>query len=192
MSLDWKTAGEIASCLAATTVVLGVPVALVQYFRKARQERQQREYSAYNAADDAYVDFLRLCFENPKLDIFDIEDSSPQELSSDEKKQELIAFTMLISVFERAFFVYQSAPGRVVKLQWSGWSAYIRDYCQRQNFRDAWTESGTQFDDEFQRYMTQTIASVSTAESTDTTGGQQSPSTYPEGRADAPSGSAEA
>lgn len=151
--IDWKLIVEIASFMSSIAVVLGVPIGLYQYYRVTNKEHREHEFSAYDESDSAYLDYLKLCFENPKLDIFDIPDKKPSSLSDEEKKQELIAFTILIAVFERAHFVYQTAPSTVVERQWKGWDEYVRDYCKRDKFKIAWMTCGDQFDDSFQNYM---------------------------------------
>jgi len=160
MSIDWELAIQIGSFLTSVVVVLGMPIGLFQYIRNARRDRRNREYSAYDATDQYYMDFLRMCFENPQLDIFDIADGVSKDLTSEEKKRELIAFTMLIAVFERAYFIFENAPSGIVGRQWRGWQEYIADYCNRANFQDAWRLSGDQFDHKFQRYMQDTMKRV--------------------------------
>lgn len=69
------------------------------------------------------------------------------------KKQELIAFTILISVFERAYLMYHDQSTVIKERQWLGWEEYIESYCKRDNFRNSWHISGEEFDSEFQAYM---------------------------------------
>jgi hypothetical protein len=144
---------DIAEVLSHATVVLGFPVAIYQYRRSKLKEQSDREYGTYNALDEKYLDFQKMCFEHPELDIFDIPDAEPRAVTDEEQKQELIAFTMLISVFERAYLMYHDESNRVKTAQWTGWHEYICSYCERDNFRNAWDVSGETFDRNFERYV---------------------------------------
>lgn len=146
----WKDLFEL---LSNATVVLGIPAAIYQYRRGKLREQADREYGTYNALDEKYLDFQNMCFEHPQLDIFDIPDANPQPLTEEQRKQELIAFTMLISVFERAYLMYHDQSNRVKAAQWTGWDEYIRCYCERDNFRNAWEISGETFDRNFEHYV---------------------------------------
>jgi hypothetical protein len=152
----WKDLFELLSYV---VVILGLPAAIYQYRRSKRREEADREYGTYNALDEKYLQFQMLCFEYPHLDLFDVPDATPRELSAVEAKQELIAFTFLISVFERAYLMYHDQSNRVKAAQWTGWDEYIRCYCERQNFRSAWEVSGETFDRNFENYMEEIIRS---------------------------------
>ena len=152
---EWKDIFELLSYM---TVVFGGPVAIFQYRRAKHKEQQDREYGTYNALDEKYLQFQTMCFEHPELDIFDVPDRSPKPLSEEQAKQELIAFTQLISIFERAFLMYHDQSTKIKRAQWTGWDEYIRHYCQRQNFIYAWEMNGTTFDLDFENYMETIIA----------------------------------
>jgi hypothetical protein len=122
-------------------------------WRSVRREQLDREYGTYNALDDKYHDFLNLCLQRPRLDIFDIQDAKPLPLSDEEKKEELIIFTILISIFERAYLMYFRQSSKLRRRQWSGWEDYIRDYAKRKNFQEAFRISGITFDTDFQVFM---------------------------------------
>jgi hypothetical protein len=144
---------DVLELLSFVAVIVGFPVALFQYRKKTLKEQADREYGTYNALDEKYLEFLAMCRDNPRLDIFDIPDDTAVELSDVERKQELVAFTMLVSIFERAFLMYYDHYDLVRQRQWSGWHAYIRDYCRRENFRQAWLDIGEQFDTDFHLFM---------------------------------------
>jgi hypothetical protein len=154
-------AKDIAEILSYITIVVGLPLAILQFRRTARKEQADREYGTYNALDEKYLDFLRLCFDHPRLDIFDIAGGSP-ELSADERKQELVAFTMLFSILERAFLMYSDQTSVIKARQWSGWHDYVTEYCRRSNFRSAWRVAGDMFDTEFYNYIEGLIANTAT------------------------------
>jgi len=144
---------DILEALSFLAILLGIPVGIYQYLRAKRKEQIDREYGTYNALDEKYLEFQKLCFEHPQLDVFDISDSAPSVLNEQQTKQELIAFTVLFSIFERAYLMYHDQSTTVKERQWLGWEEYIESYCVRENFRNAWHTSGKTFDSEFQAYM---------------------------------------
>src|SRR5688500_710029 len=98
--MDWLLAHDAElDALARLIVLIGVPTGLLQFYLKTRKERHDREYGTYNALDEKYLEFQRLCLDKPRLDVFDIPDPTPVDLTSEEKKQELVAFTLLFSIF---------------------------------------------------------------------------------------------
>lgn len=134
-------------------VILGFPLAYIQYLRTKRKEKRDREYGTYNALDEKYLEFQKLCLEHPYLNIFDIPDKEPKKLDDKQRKEELILLTMLISIFERAYLLYSDQNSAIKKKQWVGWDLYIKSYCERKNFLHAWEISGTTFDTDFETYM---------------------------------------
>jgi len=150
MGKDWLLYLDI---LNKVIVILGAPLAYIQYLRTKRKEKRDREYGTYNALDEKYLEFQKLCLEHPYLNIFDIPDVDPQQLNSKQQKEELILLTMLFSIFERAYLLYSDQNSTIKKKQWVGWDLYIKSYCTRRNFREAWGVSGTTFDTDFEKYM---------------------------------------
>jgi hypothetical protein len=159
--MNLEEISKIGSIISSIIVLIGVPVGLFQYIKTKARLKRENEYKAFDETDLAYNLYLKLCFDNPRLDIFDFEDQNPSTLSAEEKKQELIALTILIGLFERAFFVYQSAPTTIVERQWIGWDDYIRKYCIRTNFLHAWQINSNQYDMKFQKYINTIITNYS-------------------------------
>ena len=168
---------RILQMLSYASVLLGIPLALLQYFLVKRREKRDREYGTYNALDERYLEFQKLCLQHPYLDTFDVPDAKPETLSDQQKKEELIVFTMLFSIFERSFLMYYDQSTEIKRKQWSGWDEYIRSYCARPNFRAAWLKSGTTFDTDYQAYMSTMLGRIVPAEeaTADTTSRQTAP-----------------
>ena len=139
----------IIDLLTPVTILLSV----WKYSRIAKKERQEREDKTYSSLDETYKDFLLLCFNNPQLDIYDVPDDNFAELTNEQKKQEMIALTMLISLFEKAYLMYRGQRTSFRNKQWTGWEEYMVDYCHRGNFKRAWEKNGDTYDSEFVRYM---------------------------------------
>ena len=141
-------------------VILGFPIVFIQYRRTKKKEKQDREYGTYNALDEKYLEFQKLCLEHPYLNIFDIPDEIQPVLDEKQKKEELILLTMLFSIFERAYLLYSDQYSAIKKKQWTGWDSYIKSYCERDNFLRAWQISGTTFDTDFETYMEDNIKKI--------------------------------
>ncbi|MEX5281947.1 hypothetical protein [Nitrospira tepida] len=114
----WK---DILEELSFLIVLVGVPIGLIQYFRAVKKEQIDREYGTYNALDEKFLEFQNMCLAHPDLDIFDVPDKTPGTLTAEQQKKELIAFTILFSIFERAYLMYhdqstaiQQRPSRPV------------------------------------------------------------------------------
>ncbi|MCW7753408.1 hypothetical protein OOT00_05335 [Desulfobotulus sp. H1] len=140
--------------IAHTVTILGLPLALLIFYREKRRERQDREYGTYDALDNKYTHFLELCLERPELDVFDLPfDSNEMNATARKKRQEEIMFLILISIIERAYLMYKDQNTAIKKRQWEGWVAYMKHYSKRQNFRQRWPEFGPNFDHQFVAFM---------------------------------------
>jgi hypothetical protein len=100
---------------------------------------------------------------HPDLDIFDLPDKIPGSLTAEQEKKELIAFTILFAIFERAYLMYHDQSTAIKQKQWTGWDEYIQEFCRRENFRRAWRESGATYDKDFEQYIQQFIQSDETS-----------------------------
>jgi len=138
-------------------VILGLPIAVFQYINTKLKEQRLRDYATYDALDEKYIEYQHLCLQHPDLDIFDVPDAKPIPLNDQQRKEELISLTLLMSIFERAYLMYHGASDNIRKRQWSGWKDYIHGYCLRPNFRSAWLVSGKTFDTKYQRYVNEVI-----------------------------------
>jgi len=146
----WK---DILEALSFLVVLFGVAIGLVQYLRAVKKEQLDREYGTYNALDEKFLEFQNLCLAHPDLDIFDVPDKTPGTLTAEQQKKELIAFTILFSIFERAYLMYHDQSTAIKQKQCTGWDEYIQDFCKRENFKRAWHESGATYDKDFEQYI---------------------------------------
>lgn len=146
----WKDVLEACSFL---VVLLGVPIGVLQYVQAVKREQIDREYGTYNALDEKFIEFQNLCLTHPDLDIFDVPDKTPGTLTAEQKKKELIAFTILLSIFERAYLMYHDQATILKQKQWTGWDEYIQDFCNRENFKRAYRESVATYDKDFEQYI---------------------------------------
>lgn len=83
---DFLKLKDILEALSFLAILLGIPVGIYQYLRAKRKEQLDREYGTYNALDEKYLEFQKICFDHPELDVFDIADSIPSVLNAQQKK----------------------------------------------------------------------------------------------------------
>jgi hypothetical protein len=158
------TLSEWLDILTKLMTILGFPIALFVFINDRRIERKEREYGTYHALDEKYQEFLRLCVEYPRFNLYDVPLENPPDLSEQEKKQQAAVFDILVSLLERAFLMYRDQSNKVKKAQWVGWTSYMRDYSQHQVFKEIWMERGIDFDVDFTSFMNGLINSPSDTE----------------------------
>jgi hypothetical protein len=138
--------------------LVGIPVAIIIFWIKKTEEKRDREYGTYDALDDKYIEYLKLCLQNADLDVADTPRATAAALTPDQTHREQVMFSILIAVLERAFLMYRDKSMRIRRLQWSGWHAYIRNWCRRPNFVSALPQLRDQFDQDFVAYLDAQVA----------------------------------
>ena len=153
----------LAQYLEITTfiiTILGVPFAIFMYLAEQKMQRAEREYGTYDALDDKYIELQQLCLQYPKLDIFDTPFKNPNELTEEDQKQEEAILLIRISIFERAFLMYQREAAKAKNDQWDGWKLEILEWLERQNFWDIWEEHKQYYDKSFVGYFEMRLTSA--------------------------------
>jgi hypothetical protein len=151
MNLDFVNleTWELASYV---VTVFGLPLAVGIFIYEQRQERLNEEDEVYQLLSDNYQDFLRIVLENPDLKLFTSERTV--HLTPDQQERMRIIFSMLISLFERAYLLlYQPPLGRIQQRRWASWQDYIAEWCQRGDFRAALPQLLRGEDPEFIAYI---------------------------------------
>lgn len=152
---------EIIKFLADLATVLGIPVAIVIFINEKRQERREREYGTYDALDEKYAEYLRLCMANPELDLFQKPLAhGATSLTPEQGVRQMAMFEILVSLLERAFLMYRDQSSEIRRSQWLGWNEYMLDYARHPTFRRLWGEAGEQFDQEFTAHMSSLLLIV--------------------------------
>src|SRR5581483_4136258 len=126
---------------------------VVRYYVDTRRQQTARDYEAFDALDEKFLMFQRMCMAYPELDVFDVPDANPTPLTPQQKKQEIVLFTMLFAIFERAYLMYHAQTKKIMQRQWEGWKQYMEQFVGRGNFREAWKVSGQTYDSEFTDFM---------------------------------------
>jgi hypothetical protein len=133
--------------------LIGIPVGIGVYMINKRKERIAREYGTYDALDQKYIDYLTLCLANPDLDVADVPMASGVTLTAEQSHKQMIMFSILLAIMERAYIMYKDKSGSVRQAQWSGWDAYIKDWLKRENFAAAVPILSAEFDAGFVEYL---------------------------------------
>ncbi|MBI5178308.1 MAG: hypothetical protein HZA04_03510 [Nitrospinae bacterium] len=148
--------------VASGGVILALFTYLINRQRENKQRQKeliQRQNEIYRAIDDKYFSYLQHCMANPELDVYDIPNLKiPYDPGKEaDKKKELIAYTMLISLMEIAFIEYLAAPKSIKDNQEWAWHEYIKRFAGRENFKWAWNtwneNESFLFDKRFVAYM---------------------------------------
>lgn len=140
--------------------ILGVPFALYMYIDEQKTQRAEREYGTYDALDDKYIELQQLCLQYSKLDIFDTPFENPNKLSEEEQKQEEAILLIRVSIFERAFLMYQREANQAKKDQWDGWKIEIIEWLERKNFNEIWSIHKQYYDKQFVQYFDLQLSKV--------------------------------
>ena len=144
--------------LGVIIVVLGFVIALKTYQSERKKDRLEREYGTFNDLDDKYVEFMYKCTEFPQLDFFSREVSENRVVNEHEENIERAMFSVLISIFERAYLMFDRHDNLKIKQQqYDGWLDCMSMYCVRKNFLFEWQAIGEQFDKDFQVVMNKVI-----------------------------------
>lgn len=125
---------EFWELLSYIVTVIGLPMAICVFLYEQRRERENEEEEVYQLLSDNYQDFLKVALDNTDLCLFTAEPST--QLSSEQRERMLIIFTMLISLFERAYLLLYSENMLPMQARrWSSWEDYMHEWCAREDFK---------------------------------------------------------
>jgi hypothetical protein len=145
---------ETWELLSYMVTVIGLPLAIFVFLFEQRKERENEEESVYQLLSDNYQDFLKVALDNPDLKLFSHEMMTP--LNDEQQERLLIIFTMLVSLFERAYLLlYEDAMSSKQARRWNSWEDYIFEWCRKPHFRDRLPMLLRGEDPRFVRYVEQ-------------------------------------
>jgi hypothetical protein len=140
---------ELASYV---VTVVGLPFAIAIFIFEQRKERDNEDEEAYQVLSDAYRDFLKLVLANPDLRLRST--TAAQDLSDEQRERQLVIFEMLISLFERAYLLaYDEDMSPRQARRWQSWDDYMREWCQREDFRELLPRLVQGEDPDYVRYI---------------------------------------
>ncbi|HMP81937.1 MAG TPA: hypothetical protein PKA41_04435 [Verrucomicrobiota bacterium] len=127
---------EWAEALSYVVTVIGLPLAILVFMYEQRRNRRNEDEEIYQRLSDEYTEFLKLVLAYPDLQLLR-KRSNPAPLSDEQKERKVAIFNILISLFERAYLlVYEEDMDRQTRRMWQSWEDYMREWCQRQDFRE--------------------------------------------------------
>jgi hypothetical protein len=143
---------ETWELLSYLVTVIGLPFAIAVYFLDQRKERENEEEAIWQQLSDAYIDFLEVVLANSDLKLRSHEPTP--NLSDEQRERMWVVFDMLISLFERAYLLaYEPDMSAKQDRRWHSWEDYMREWCQREDFRDRLPELLRGEDPDFAHYI---------------------------------------
>ena len=127
---------EIWELLSYVVTVVGLPLAIAVFIFEQHKERDNEEEEVYQLHSDNYQEFLKIALENPDLRLFAQEETPA--LTPEQRERMFIIFSMLISLFERAYLLLYEEKMTAKQLRrWRSWEDYMGEWCCRVDFRSS-------------------------------------------------------
>lgn len=143
---------ETWELLSYVVTVVGLPLAIIVFVFEQRRERENEEEEVYQLLSDNYQDFLKVALDYPDLKLFSAEQTP--DLTDEQKERMMIIFSMLVSLFERAYLLLYDAKLKPKELRrWRSWEDYMREWCRRKDFGDFLPTLLVGEDDDFVAYI---------------------------------------
>lgn len=143
---------ETWELLSYVVTVIGLPMAIAVFVYEQRKERDNEDEEVYQLLSDNYQEFLKIALANPDLRLFSANETP--ELSTEQHERMFIIFSMLISLFERAYLLMYEEDMKEKQLRrWRSWEDYMGEWCDRADFRAALPTLLRGEDPEFAAYI---------------------------------------
>jgi len=139
--------------LSYIVTVIALPVAVSFFILEQRKERANEEEAIWQQLSDAYIDFLKVVIDNADLQLRT--KTAVSNLNAEQLERRRVIFDMLISLFERAYLLaYEEDMNEKQRRLWHSWEDYMREWCQREDFRRILPELVCGEDPDFAAYIT--------------------------------------
>src|SRR5438067_3099362 len=155
-----ETVKSLAQILYYLALSIAGPLALIAYLKARKSDREEREYKTYDELDNRFFEYQKLALEYYDLDILDVPNNDPSLSFDKKRKQEMVAYSILFSLFERAYLMFHHQTEAFQLRQWSGWKHFLNDFIRRESVRTAWQLSQGTYDTGFQQFMDEKIAAI--------------------------------
>src|SRR5580698_9674010 len=155
---DMDTLKDFAQIIYYLTLSVAGPIALIEFLRARKSYRRANEYKVYDELNNRFFEYQKIALEYYDLDILDVPNNDPSLAFDKKRKQEMVAHSILFSLFQRAFLMFRNQAEIFKDKQWSGWSLFLNVFIRRESVRAAWALSKTTYDTEFQAFMDAKIA----------------------------------
>jgi hypothetical protein len=158
--MDMQTVKDVAQIVYYVALSIAGPIALIEYLKARKADRLANEYKIYDELDNRFFEYQKLALEYYDLDILDVPNNDPSLSFDKKRKQEMVAYTILFSLFERAYLMFHHQAEAFQLRQWSGWKHFLNDFIRRESVRTAWQLSKGTYDTGFQQFMDEKIAEI--------------------------------
>lgn len=143
---------QLLEMLSYVVTIFGLPLAIFFFVFEQRKERINEEEEIYQMLADGYTNFLTLSLDHADLRL-QSEDATG-DLDGDQRDRLLAMFSILISLFERAYLVaYEPNMPERKQRRWASWDDFMREWCRREDFRTALPKLLPGEDPEFAVYI---------------------------------------
>lgn len=143
---------ETWELLSYIVTVFGLPLAIFSFLLEQRKERENEEEEVYQLLTADYTDFLKLVIANPDLKLRSQREIA--DLTEEQRERMLVLFEILVSLFERAYLLsYDEDMTRKQQRRWLSWEDFMREWCQREDFRKLLPRLLHGEDPDFSRYI---------------------------------------
>lgn len=154
------TSLEFWELLSYVVTVVGLPFAILVFLWEQRRERRTEEEELHLRLVTAYTDFLKLVLDHADLRLLS---HGKEEIHLDDEQMErrYALFGILVGIFEQAYImVYEEGMNRQHQRLWQNWADYMREWCNRADFRAALPELLRGEDAEFADYLRRIAAAA--------------------------------
>ena len=147
-----KISSPIWEFLSYLVTIVGLPMAIFVFVYEKMRERNIAEQEMYQRLSDNYQEFLNTVLANPDLKLFS--HAPTPDLSEEQRERMLIIFNMVVSLFERAYLIlYDDTLSEARQRRWRSWEDYMREWCQREDFRKSLPQLLAGEDPDFVAYI---------------------------------------
>ncbi len=158
----WSLLRGVLEMASFVAVIFGVGFGFAEYRDNKEAERREVAQRAYDAIDERFNDYQKLCLDNPELDCFSTPLPSPPQLNADQKVKQKLLYSILLGICERSFLSYHNRDytdfhKEAFPNKWPAWDAVINNYASRPAFRALWLETASQYDLRFRQYLNKKI-----------------------------------
>lgn len=127
---------EILELASFIVTIVALPFGITVFIMEQRRERANEEEEIYLQLSDDYTRFMELVLQNADLRLRSTDIAPP--LSPDQEERRLVLFSILVSLFERAYvLVHEENMNRKQQRMWLSWEDFMREWCMREDFREA-------------------------------------------------------
>ena len=124
----------ILEALSYIVTILGLPLAIGVFIYGERQRRQNEIHELHRNLSAEYDDFLRLALAHSDLQIFG---GPATDLTPEQRERRDLLYRMLVGLFEKAYIIlYADNLTGDDRRRWLSWEDDMREWCEREDFRD--------------------------------------------------------